>query len=105
MEPVGALVCLGYPLRGMNGAIRDEVLIQLASPILFVQGTRDSLCPLDKLELVRRRMKAPSRLHVVESGDHSLRVTKGSGLDQRAVDEQVLAVIGAFLEEHVGRQS
>src|SRR5436190_17141905 len=91
-EKVDALVCLGYPLCAMGdrAKLRDEVLRALNTPILFVQGTRDSLCPLDLLEPVRSEMKAPNCLYVVEGGDHSLRVSKrrfrGSGQTQEVGD-------------------
>src|SRR5262249_7493813 len=77
-EKVNGLVCLGYPLCAMGDRtkLRDEILLALNTPILFVQGTRDSLCPLDLLERVRVDMKAPNFLHVVEGGDHSLRLPK-----------------------------
>src|SRR5437764_12865399 len=77
-EKVDGVVCLGYPLcaMGNRAKLRDEVLRALTTPILFVQGTRDSLCPLDLLEHVRQEMKAPNLLHVVEGGDHSLVVRK-----------------------------
>ena len=77
-ESVAGLVCLGYPLCGAGDPkrLRDKVLRELRTPILFVQGTRDSLCPLDLLENVRKEMKAPNFLHIVEGGDHSLQVTK-----------------------------
>jgi predicted alpha/beta-hydrolase family hydrolase len=77
-EKVAGLVCLGYPLCAMGDRTktRDEILRALSTPILFVQGTRDSLCPLDLLEGVRAEMKAPNFLHVVEGGDHSLGVPK-----------------------------
>src|SRR5437762_13431998 len=77
-EKADGLVCLGYPLCAMGDRtkIRDEVLRALSAPILFVQGTRDSLCPLDLLQRVRGEMKAPNSLHMVEGGDHSLRVRK-----------------------------
>src|SRR5437867_10647342 len=77
-EKVDGLVCLGYPLCAMGdrSKLRGEVLRALTTPILFVQGTRDSLCPLDLLEGVRTEMKAPNFLHIVEGGDHSLRVPK-----------------------------
>jgi len=39
--------------------LRDKVLRELTTPILFVQGTHDSLCPLDLLADVRRMMSAP----------------------------------------------
>ena len=77
-EKVEGVICLGYPLcgGGDRSKLRDEVLRALQTPILFVQGTRDSLCPLELLEGVRTQMKARNVLHVVEGGDHSLLVSK-----------------------------
>src|SRR5438105_596584 len=77
-EQVAGLICLGYPLCGGGDPtkLRDKVLRELQTPILFVQGTRDSLCPLDLLGRIRAEMKAPTFLHVVEGGDHSLLVSK-----------------------------
>jgi hypothetical protein len=103
---VAALVCLGYPLRGARGDLRDEVLLALRTPVLFVQGTRDKLCPLEELEAVRARMRARSTLLVVEGGDHSLevgvRLLRQRGETQREVDARVLAGIGIFLADCLG---
>jgi predicted alpha/beta-hydrolase family hydrolase len=102
---VDGLVCLGYPLCAMGDRtkLRDEVLRALTTPILFVQGTRDSLCPLDLLERVRAEMKAPNFLHVVEGGDHSLRVPKRelekAGETQRGIDERILKAIAGFVDQ------
>jgi predicted alpha/beta-hydrolase family hydrolase len=98
---ITGLICLGYPLRsGTTGALRDQVLLALRTPILFVQGTRDPLCPLDDLAAVRARMTAPHRLHVVEGGDHSLQVSaaqrKTAGDTQADADARVLDQIRSF---------
>ena len=81
----------------------DEVLRVLTTPILFVQGTRDSLCPLDLLERVRAEMKAPNFLHTVEGGDHSLRVPKrqlqGTGETQEDVDQEIFKAITDLLTD------
>jgi predicted alpha/beta-hydrolase family hydrolase len=104
-EKVMAIVCLGYPLCGGGdpGKLRDEVLRKLATPILFVQGTRDPLCPLELLADVRSQMKAANELHVVEGGDHSLLVSKtqlkASGETQEDVDRRILAAIRQFVEK------
>ncbi len=99
---IAGVICLGYPLQsGATGALRDEVLVALRTPILFVQGTRDPLCPLDKLAAVRPRMTAPNRLFVVEGGDHSLEVSaqqrKAAGETQADSDARVLAAIASFV--------
>jgi predicted alpha/beta-hydrolase family hydrolase len=102
-ESVAGLVCLGYPLCGAGDPkrLRDKVLRDLRTPILFVQGTRDPLCPLDLLENIRKEMKAPNFLHVIEGGDHSLQVTKtqlkNTGETQEQVDERVLAAIARLV--------
>jgi predicted alpha/beta-hydrolase family hydrolase len=100
-EPPAALVCMGYPLVAPGGAVRDQVLVELETPILFVQGTRDSMCPLERLAEVRARMRAPSELYVVDGGDHSLMVQKGllkkHGITQDTVDERAFEAIEAFL--------
>jgi len=104
-EKVDGLVCLGYPLCAMGDwtKLRNEVLRALTAPILFVQGTRDSLCPLDLLERVRAEMKAPNFLHVVESGDHSLRVPKRelekAVETQCGIDERILKAIAGFVDQ------
>jgi predicted alpha/beta-hydrolase family hydrolase len=103
-EKVDGLICLGYPLCSMGdrSKLRDEVLRTLTTPILFVQGTRDSLCPLDLLERVRAEMEAPNFLHMVEGGDHSLRVPKrqlqATCKKQEEIDQQILKAIGEFVE-------
>ena len=104
-EPVAAVVCLGYPLCAAGDAtkLRDQVLLELRTPAMFVQGTRDPLCPLNLLEGVRKRMRAPSALHVFEDGDHSLMVSKTAlkargGATQEEPDAQMLAAIAAFLD-------
>jgi predicted alpha/beta-hydrolase family hydrolase len=96
-----ALVCLGYPLAG-RGPERKGVLLELRTPILFVQGTRDPLCPLEELARVRERMTAPNELFVVEDGDHSLKMTKRSlkarGETEASVEAAVDRAIAAFLD-------
>ena len=72
-------------------------------PILFVRGTRDALCPLDLLERVRGEIKAPNSLHVVEGGDHSLRVRvrqlQARSETQEDVDRQIFKAINEFVDE------
>ncbi len=96
VEPVDALICFGYPLKAAgSGKLRDEVLLALRTQVLFVQGSRDPLCPLELLAKIRPRMRCRNVLHVVEGGDHSLKV--GKRTPQAPVDEAILAAVAAFL--------
>ena len=107
IEQVAGIVCFGYPLCGGGdpAKLRDKVLRELATSVLFVQGTRDTLCPLPLLEPVRSEMKAPNCLHVVEGGDHSLLVRKRdlkvSGKTQEQVDDAILEAIENFVRDCV----
>jgi predicted alpha/beta-hydrolase family hydrolase len=101
-ERVLCLVCFGYPLRGQTGKIRDEVLLGVRRPILFLCGTRDPLCPLPLLMKVRKKMQARNELYVVDEGDHSLAVTKNwlkqRGETQDDVDRRMLERIDDFVQ-------
>ncbi len=103
-EQVEAVICLGYPLCGAGdrSKLRDQALLELRTPIMFVQGTRDPLCPLELLEEVRARMRAPSVLHIVDDGDHSLLLSKSAlkarGATQEQADDETLNAIAEFLE-------
>lgn len=78
---VDALLFLGYPLHppGRPERLRDEHLYDVMVPMLFVEGDRDPFCPLDTLEDVRKKLRAPSEVAVIAGGDHSFRVRKSSG--------------------------
>lgn len=100
-EKVIGVICLGYPLCAMGDRtkLRDEVLLELRTPVLFVQGTRDVLCPLDLLEPVRQKMTTPNFLHVIAGGDHSLMVRKKDLVNktQEDIDQTILSAIREFI--------
>lgn len=49
----------------------------MSNIVLFlVKGSKDGLCPLDKLEAVRKKMTCANELHVIEGGDHSFKIAK-----------------------------
>ncbi len=105
-DPVAGLICFGYPLCGGGDPtrMRDAVLRKLSTPVLFIQGTRDPLCPLDLLEKVRSEMKTPTFLHVVKDGDHSLVVSKkrlrAEGLTQETIDQEIASAAADFVAQN-----
>ena len=100
---MAALVCLGYPLCGGGdpNKLRDQVLREIRTPVLFIQGTRDPLCPLPLFEKIRAEMRARNELLVVTGGDHSLVVTKGQlkarSQTQEEVNQHILERIRSFV--------
>src|SRR5438046_3987550 len=108
-EKVDGLVCLGYPLccGGAPTKLREQVLRELQTPILFVQGTRDPLCPLELLEEVRSQIKASNFLHLDKDEDSCLLLTKrglqATGERQENVDQRILVAISNFVRENIAR--
>jgi hypothetical protein len=98
---VAGVICFGYPLvgAGKRRPLRDQVLLATTTPMLFVQGSRDRLCPLELLETVRERMPVASELHVVSGGDHSLQLASGrrDPRAQQLSDDAVQAAIATFV--------
>ena len=72
---VAGLVFLGYPLHpsGRPDRMRAAHLPSIGSPMLFVQGSRDAFGLPDELRPVIEGC-SEATLHVVEGGDHSLKV-------------------------------
>jgi uncharacterized protein len=101
-EPVDGLVCFGYPLvSSSSGKLRDEVLVALRTPILFIQGTHDTLCPIPKLEDARARMTAPSWVYTVQDANHSLELpsVKRTPSLQEDIELSALDAVRRFLDE------
>jgi predicted alpha/beta-hydrolase family hydrolase len=106
-DALRAVVCLGYPLRGQNGKLRDEVLSEVPVPMLLVSGSRDPMCDLTELDRVAAKVNAIKgrRLQVlrVEGGDHSLTLRKmdlkarGESVTQSDVEAGVLEEIRRFI--------
>lgn len=95
--PARGVFFLGYPLHppGRPEKMRDAPLLAMRSPMLFVQGTRDSFCPLPLLYKVLKRAAAPHDVVEIADGDHSLKVRRSSGRATSAAwDEAASAVSG-----------
>jgi predicted alpha/beta-hydrolase family hydrolase len=88
LDGVGGLVFFGFPLHPPNrpGTKRAEHLAKVTVPMLFLQGTRDTLADLKLLRPICAKLEARATLHVIETADHSFHVLKNSGRS----DEEVM---------------
>ncbi len=97
------LLLLSYPLHpaGRPAQQRSTALFRLISPMLFLQGTRDATCRLDRLETVMRRIGAPTTLRVIDEVDHGLNLVRRSERSQEEVDAEILEATTDFLKDAI----
>src|SRR5664279_4555932 len=89
---VDGLAFLGFPLHpaGKPSDTRAKHFSEIKIPMLFLQGTRDSLAELKLLEPVIRRLGRSATLHRVEGADHSFHVPARSGRNDAEVMREIL---------------
>jgi predicted alpha/beta-hydrolase family hydrolase len=89
---VRGLVFLGFPLHQARvaSASRGAHLPRVGVPMLFVQGSRDTMADLGTLAPLLRGLDAAT-LRVIEDADHGFHVPKRTGRG----DEDVLAEMAA----------
>jgi predicted alpha/beta-hydrolase family hydrolase len=84
---VRGIVFFGFPLHGAGRAPtaeRAEHLAEVSQPMLFLQGTRDSLAELGAIRALCAGLPRAT-LHVVDGADHGFHVPKRSGRDDAVV--------------------
>lgn len=98
---VAGIAFLGFPLHapGKVGVERAAHLADVAVPMQFIQGTRDSLADLGRMRAVCRKLRGTATLHVVNGGDHSFAVLKRSGRSSDEVLDEIASSIAAWTAE------
>ncbi len=81
LDGVRGLVFFGFPLHPPKqpGTKRADHLAKVTVPMLFLQGTRDTLADLQLLRPVCAKLGPRATLHVIETADHSFHMLKRSG--------------------------
>lgn len=84
---VRGLVFFGFPLHppGNPSTKRADHLAKVPMPMLFLQGTRDTLADLKLLRPIVKKLGDLATLHVLESADHGFHVLKRSGKTDASV--------------------
>lgn len=104
--PVQGLVFVGFPLHqpGKPAVTRAEHLKDVQQPMLFLQGTRDTLADLDLIKEVCGSLPKAT-LHIVEGADHSFAVLKRSGRTIAEIYDELIATILEWSDEVGGARS
>ena len=97
-QRIDGLVFLGYPLHppGQPQKLRTDHWSSIKAPMLFLQGTRDSLGTPDEIKPFLKKLKLKAKVYVIETGDHSFKVQKSAGVPQDVVYEQAMDEIAAW---------
>jgi predicted alpha/beta-hydrolase family hydrolase len=93
---VRGLVFFAFPLHpaGKPGTERADHLAGVNVPMLFLQGTRDTLAELDLLRPVVRDLgEERAALKVLQSADHSFHVLKSSGTTDEALMREIAVMV------------
>jgi predicted alpha/beta-hydrolase family hydrolase len=97
---VDGLAFVGFPLHPADKPSSDRAkhLAEVRIPMLFLQGTRDSLAELKLLEPVVKSLKPLASLHLVKDADHSFHVPARSGRGDGDVMREILDAFAAWIE-------
>jgi uncharacterized protein len=101
---VRGLVFLGFPLHpaGKPGIERADHLEQIEIPMLFVSGSRDALADMALLKPLVGGLGERATLHVVEGGDHGLRVLVSSGRTNEEAQAEALDAMAQWMARLAG---
>ena len=94
---VRGLAFVGFPLHpaGKSSTDRADHLAKIERPMLFLQGTRDTLAEVALIEPVVQRLGPRATLHLVDGADHSFHVLARSGRNDRDVMAEILDAFAA----------
>jgi predicted alpha/beta-hydrolase family hydrolase len=97
---VRGLAFIGFPLHpaGKPSTDRADHLARIDIPMLFLQGTRDSLAEMALIEGVVKRLGRLATLHLVDGADHSFHVLARSGRNDREVLDEILDAFAAWTD-------
>lgn len=100
LEGVRGLVFFGFPLHPPNkpSTKRADHLSKVHVPMLFFQGTRDTLADLTLLRPICADFGPLATLHIIETADHSFHVLKSSGKTDADVMRELAQTTASWAE-------
>jgi hypothetical protein len=97
---VRGLAFLGFPLHpaGKPSQDRAKHLFDVKIPMLFLQGTRDTLAMLDQLKPLCQTLGGRATLKLFQDADHSFHVPALTGRKDVQVRGEVLDALVAWID-------
>ena len=99
LEGVRGLVFFAFPLHlaGKPSIERAAHLAHVAAPMLFVQGTKDTLADLSLLQDVVSGLGERAQLQLIEDADHAFHVPAKTGRKDADVLAEALDAVAAWI--------
>ena len=106
LQRVCGLAFLGFPLHAAGHPSQDRAshLFDVQIPMLFLQGTRDTLASLDQIEPLCTKLGRRATLKLFADADHSFHVPARSGRKDAQVLADVLDGFAAWLVSIIASQ-
>lgn len=103
LHGVRGLAFLGFPLHPAGRPSQDRAvhLFEVQIPMLFLQGTRDTLAALDQLEPLCKKLGTRATLKLFADADHSFHVPVRTGRKDAQVLGDVLDALAAWLDSMI----
>jgi uncharacterized protein len=101
LDDLKGLVFFGFPLHPPKrlDTKRADHLAKVKQPMLFLQGTRDTLADLTLLRPVLAKLGRRAALHIVETADHSFHVLKSSKKTDAEVMRELAETTAAWMQK------
>jgi predicted alpha/beta-hydrolase family hydrolase len=96
---VKGIVLVGFPLHpaGKPSTERAAHLADVKLPMLFLQGTRDSLADLNLITQTTTSLGKKASLHIVDGADHAFHALARSGRTDAQVRDELLDTMAAWM--------
>jgi len=95
------IILYGYPLHapGKPDKPRFNHLKVIHEPMLFFQGTRDSLCQLKVFEPLLEKLSTHPVLHIIEGADHSFKLLKRIERTEQSVFDELIQTSADWIKQ------
>jgi predicted alpha/beta-hydrolase family hydrolase len=102
LPDVRGLVFFGFPLHQPNrpDTKRAEHLAEVKIPMLFLQGTRDTLADLKLLRPAVKKLGSRATLHIIPTADHSFHVLKSASKTNAEILQELAATAANWMQAH-----
>ncbi len=105
-KAVSGLIFFAFPLHAPNKPSDHRVahFPDIAHPMLFLSGTRDTLNSMDLFQPIvkkLRKKKKPVTLHLLDTANHSYKILKRTRESEEDIFEEIGRVASDWIEQHL----